>query len=1257
MNFITFSKPLHYAIRSSNRLTSELLTSKRMIVFRSQYQFYHTDFDMKNVCAKTMPKTLTPKQKEHQECINFHFFVRKEAMYELTCMRESLIHYSGNNNSKGGVPVYLGQKTYQRLLFFYIFCTLFWLFYLCTHDDTRRDGRARKRQRFPLWHCYKIYPPHSAANFCVHLKSENRDNAVEIISYTSPQQLCFINCDYDQTGYCVVWWSGCARVEGRGVIALFDYGVRVYEICGVFGCFICVEEVQYTMATLFVVKLMMFSDISDDKAFLDSANKKKYSLIREQQDKVRLVLEQMKLMKKSTKQEDKMMVEVVITVSTKFVTQSLFEICSVFVCDPNNLCVTLYTYRMPDNNRDKFQTYLSVGEKPVEQDMDLNQLHQTRASEDPAHPSGLAVLRPRNVIIQQYMTKLYSRRYPSDMFWNFLLQLKVSQQSALLHLNSSQITLAGHVQRMGELEIPVSKRIMESKFEGKRKVGLPRLRWIDAALEDLNRLKGKVHGVSKNELFVGCNATPKCELRAVSRLSNRCMWIMLCAVVTIVSVNKPSNMKNYFVVPNYVIEQLGPVSIPTLDKFTIIHFMHSSDCVSGEDTFTSAFLDVCLIFPAPIAYFHLTCLLRLFIWPEEKILSKLQTKMAVKRKSRAVTYYTKSKSALKWLRKKTRIWLLAPKRVQGLSHWCRRGEVSVIRFEWLGRRIQMFRGLLEGFKRPIPTSEDLVQALRGRILSSMIDLLCCRFFELYISHQCRPETVYRKYAKRPTTEPLLTREHCVARLQFSQVHHNWTMEEWGAEIGKQTYSTVASVFRMAVFQQHYHLVNLTPQQEEQIQMALCEKIGEDANNSRALQNRKGVHVGTKASEECGTSYCSKINRKVENGQTVVVEVEEQCLKVLREHDLRLYLGFLQVTFKVPKDIIRDDGGKLGPEGAATQWITSFVHFPETRAHLIKPDLVTSQYCETSLSHGKTSADDLRKLKWLCKSRPLYEQIVFSTMTEITKNRRQVMKEFRRLMKESDVDTTKLMDKNSQGGVFFRVSKGLLDTGACWTLCNLMRHIVACGYHIPLEETRGSSYGYECKDDAQHNSKCPCADDHCCDVGDHGPTSKDESGYCSPNVCYENDLCELFGNTFLCPGVDDICVRMGESFNGRRETWCACVGYSRTFVRIGQSLRAQSDVYKLVVAGVGASSVASFGRGWLVRKRMSVHDADACSMESLSLLIYLQNTALQMILWENEKKSVSAKRKIATVRRITHDKNTVRHRCMESNSIRDPLVDT
>ncbi|PSN54159.1 hypothetical protein C0J52_06851 [Blattella germanica] len=100
-------------------------------------------------------------------------------------------------------------------------------------------------------------------------------------------------------------------------------------------------------------------------------------------------------------------------------------------------------------------------------------------------------------------------------------------------------------------------------------------------------------------------------------------------------------------------------------------------------------------------------------------------------------------------------------------------------------------------------------------------------------------------------------------------------------------------------------------------MALCEKIGENASrsprlrrvylergvaeghciqdnpmgrsktagedSSRARQNRKGVHVGTEAPEECGTSYSV---RKVENGQTVVVEVDEQSLKVLRERGLR-----------------------------------------------------------------------------------------------------------------------------------------------------------------------------------------------------------------------------------------------------------------------------------------------------------------------------------------------------------------------------------
>ena len=36
------------------------------------------------------------------------------------------------------------------------------------------------------------------------------------------------------------------------------------------------------------------------------------------------------------------------------------------------------------------------------------------------------------------------------------------------------------------------------------------------------------------------------------------------------------------------------------------------------------------------------------------------------------------------------------------------------------------------------------------------------------------------HARRPITEPFLMREHCVARLQFFQVHQNWTMEEWGA---------------------------------------------------------------------------------------------------------------------------------------------------------------------------------------------------------------------------------------------------------------------------------------------------------------------------------------------------------------------------------------------------------------------------------------------------------------------------------------------
>ena len=77
--------------------------------------------------------------------------------------------------------------------------------------------------------------------------------------------------------------------------------------------------------------------------------------------------------------------------------------------------------------------------------------------------------------------------------------------------------------------------------------------------------------------------------------------------------------------------------------------------------------------------------------------------------------------------------------VHGLSHWCKMGKVSVMRFDWFGLRNQTFRGLLGGFKRPIPTPEDLVQALRGILLCWMIALWCCRFFGIGILQQCRPE--------------------------------------------------------------------------------------------------------------------------------------------------------------------------------------------------------------------------------------------------------------------------------------------------------------------------------------------------------------------------------------------------------------------------------------------------------------------------------------------------------------------------------------
>ncbi|PSN31145.1 hypothetical protein C0J52_26568 [Blattella germanica] len=85
-------------------------------------------------------------------------------------------------------------------------------------------------------------------------------------------------------------------------------------------------------------------------------------------------------------------------------------------------------------------------------------------------------------------------------------------------------------------------------------------------------------------------------------------------------------------------------------------------------------------------------------------------------------------------------WLLTPKMLHGLSHCCRKGEVSVMRLEWLGHRIQTFKGLLEGYKRPIPTpspkrknSEQddrfvVLQILRDRHITAV-----------------QAETVYRKF--------------------------------------------------------------------------------------------------------------------------------------------------------------------------------------------------------------------------------------------------------------------------------------------------------------------------------------------------------------------------------------------------------------------------------------------------------------------------------------------------------------------------------
>ena len=73
--------------------------------------------------------------------------------------------------------------------------------------------------------------------------------------------------------------------------------------------------------------------------------------------------------------------------------------------------------------------------------------------------------------------------------YNFELYQLYKSPDVVTSVKISRLRWLGHVQRMGELDIP--KRIMESKFEVISKVGLPRLQWIDGALEDLNRLKVK----------------------------------------------------------------------------------------------------------------------------------------------------------------------------------------------------------------------------------------------------------------------------------------------------------------------------------------------------------------------------------------------------------------------------------------------------------------------------------------------------------------------------------------------------------------------------------------------------------------------------------------------------------------------------------------------------------------------------------------------------------------------------------------------
>ena len=50
----------------------------------------------------------------------------------------------------------------------------------------------------------------------------------------------------------------------------------------------------------------------------------------------------------------------------------------------------------------------------------------------------------------------------------------------------SRLWWAGHVKSMNEKEIP--KRIMECKPDGKRKVGRPKLCWMDDEMDDIRTL-------------------------------------------------------------------------------------------------------------------------------------------------------------------------------------------------------------------------------------------------------------------------------------------------------------------------------------------------------------------------------------------------------------------------------------------------------------------------------------------------------------------------------------------------------------------------------------------------------------------------------------------------------------------------------------------------------------------------------------------------------------------------------------------------